>query len=105
MKKPILLIILLCLFGQANAISGNELAQNCRGQEENSRWGFCVGYVIGVIDQARYTKEELCIPAEVIQSQVARVATKWLESNPDKLHFLGSSLVRAALDESYPCKR
>jgi hypothetical protein len=100
-----LLLVLFCLCGQANAISGNELAQSCRGQEANSRWSFCVGYVIGVIDQARYTNDEVCIPAEAVQSQVARIATKWLESNPDKLHFLASSLVRAALDESYPCKR
>ena len=98
-------ILLLGISGRANAVSGNELAQSCRGQESNSRWGFCVGYVVGVIDQARDTKEDFCIPAEAIQSQVARVAAKWFDSNPDKLHFSASSLVRAALNESFPCKR
>ena len=99
------LVVLFGIAGRANAVSGNELAQSCRGQESNSRWGFCVGYVVGVIDQARDTKEELCIPTEAIQSQVARVATKWFDSNPDRLHFSASSLVRTALNESYPCKR
>jgi hypothetical protein len=90
---------------QANAISGNELAQSCRGQEENSRWGFCVGYVVGVIDQSRESEPPLCVPAEAIQSQVARVVTKWIEANPDKLHFSANSLVYAALNESFTCRR
>ena len=94
----------LLFWTQAHAISGNELAQSCRGAENNERWGFCVGYVLGVIDQGCESKEALCVPAEVVQSQLARVTLKWLSENPDKLHFSASSLVRLALRESFPCR-
>ena len=103
--KIFLLTMLMTLSSSVRAISGNELMESCRGTTSNSRWGFCVGYVVGVVDQARESNETLCVPAESIQSQVARVATRWLDENPGSLHYSAPSQVRAALRHAFPCKK
>jgi len=99
----------LIAFQAHAAITGNRLAESCRNADQNLEWGFCVGFVLGVLgttnDLSSVSKREICVPPEAVQSQVARVVAKWLDDNPEKLHFSASSLVRAALAQGFPCKK
>jgi Rap1a immunity proteins len=96
----------LLVSGSAWSVSGNGLAKYCRGADRNPEWGYCVGYVMGVVDEVLSSSgtRPFCISPEAIESQVARVAARWFEKNPEKLHFSATSLVRAALAEAFPCK-
>jgi hypothetical protein len=99
---PILGLLLVAT--DAKAMSGNELMESCKGLERSAYFGYCVGYVNAVADVAMAKmKKDLCIPPAVTQLQLAKVAVKWLEENPDKLHFSANSLVSAALANSFKC--
>ena len=90
----------------AKAASGNDLMTACRGYQNNPDWGYCIGYVIAMNDaENSKPRKEFCVPPSVLQSQLARVAVKWMEENPDKLHFSANSLVVAALVKSFPCSK
>jgi hypothetical protein len=103
MKNLGALFLMMAISSQAFALSGNEIYQSCKDSDKNEKWGFCVGYVVGVFEQARDSKEKICVPPKATESQLGRVVTKWLEKNPDKLHFSASSLVRTALIDAFPC--
>ena len=99
---PILGLLLVAT--DAKAISGNGLMESCNGLERSSALGFCVGYVVAVADvEMAKMKKDFCIPPAVTQGQLAKVAVKWLEENPDKLHFSANSLVSAAFANSFKC--
>ena len=110
MKHLLAVVIKFSVFlmSASNAIasSGNDLMETCRDYESNPKWGFCVGYIVAVnnIEMAKI-KKDFCVPPSVIQSQLARVGVKWMEANPDKLHFSAHSLVAAALAKSFTCTK
>ena len=44
-----------------------------------------------------------CIPDAVDLPQVAKITTKYLNDNPQQLHYPGSYVVRNALRDAFPC--
>lgn len=48
---------------------------------------------------------KLCVPPGVTYPQALRVVVRFLENNPDKLHFSFSSLTMYALTEAWPCPK
>jgi hypothetical protein len=51
MKRGILILGFLLMAGNAQAVTGNQLFENCVGKKENiwSR-GYCMGYIVGALD-------------------------------------------------------
>jgi len=71
--------------------------------------GMCYGYVKGVqatveMWQSLGPVEFLyCVPEEAEVSQRVRVVVKYLEDNPEWLHFQASYLVQSAFRIAFPC--
>ena len=64
--------------------------------------GYCIGAVhtaSGFVEAAKIA----CQPSKVTQEEQIRVMVKYLENNPDKLHFDGALLLAAAFKEAFPC--
>lgn len=57
-------------------------------------------------DKASHTRspEHYCVPAEVNNGQVFRIVKKWLDDNPDKLHWRADTIIYVALLQAFPCK-
>jgi len=75
----------------------------------NAESGLCVGYTWAVIDSHKQLYGNLnvrtyCVPEAVNTNQLIRVTVKYLENNPNRLHYLAASLVENAFEEAFPCK-
>jgi hypothetical protein len=49
--------------------------------------------------------KHFCLPDEATLGQAVRVAVKWLEDHPARLHERAIDLVLSALRENFPCRR
>lgn len=100
---PIFGLLLVATDAKA-MLSGNDLMEYCTGLEKNSAYGICLGYVSAISDVGQSKiKKDFCVPQNVIRGQLTKVAVKWLEENPDKLHFSANSLVSAGLANAFKC--
>jgi hypothetical protein len=63
--------------------------------------GVCMGYVQGVAD----AYADACPPEDVQAEQVIRVAVKYLNDHPEKLHLNRAALTKAALKQAFPCPK
>ncbi len=112
------------LMGNLMAHDGNAQLQRCKSHLRaiedrplrtdglvdipNAEGGVCVGYTMGVIDTHKQLYVDLnvqtfCIPEAVHTNQLIRVTVKYLENNPNRLHYLAASLVKEAFEEAFPC--
>ena len=115
MKKIILLLALMmfaeCSYAKTGFKGGNELAEWMveyeKSDNDNSKDPFMValydGYVTGVAD----TLYDIswCSPGNITIGQVLKIVSKYLNNNPENLHFSAYSLVEQALKEAFPCKK
>jgi len=83
--------------------------------EQLIRWaknnGICWGYIGGVNDNemshvaaASGKGRRYCLPHGVDLDQLRKVVRQYLENNPAKLHLPGQILVKAALEQAFPCR-
>lgn len=100
MKKFSLLLSFLTSFS-AQAITGEKLLEMCNAGRE-----FCDGYVWSVVDNvvtSNETSKFFCIPKGVSSVQTKKVVIKYLEKNPENLHWTATALVNNALLEAFRC--
>jgi len=120
--KSLLMIVLLFSFSQARAeqaasfLAGNKLLELCEAYLGNdtvvnvAKGNTCAAYIMGIEDahQAfvfwKRMEQIWCTPKGMETSQLVRVATKFLQENPQKLHLAASSLVPNALISAFPCE-
>jgi hypothetical protein len=126
MKYLLVLALLIGASASAHATTGEELQHSCRlattvqpnQSMEKDEWleaGSCYGQIEGVMDtltiwhamnglEERTPNGEACIPSGVSVRQGALVVLKYLDAHPEKLHLLGTNLIRLAFQEAFPCK-
>lgn len=91
---------------QAAFDTGNSLLSDCESKKSDSDWGYCIGYIIGSFDMSEGRELNgfrYCAPKTLTKGQVRDVTIKFLQGNPKERHFVGSSLVIAALADAFPC--
>jgi hypothetical protein len=75
--------------------------------------GYCAGYVDGVISMEVMWKgvegktshvSHYCLPEEVPHGQIFKIIKKWLDSNPDKLHWRAGTIIHSALLQAFSCR-
>ncbi|UCD68921.1 MAG: hypothetical protein JSW48_02125 [Betaproteobacteria bacterium] len=103
---------MLALPVQAGFVNGHELMDAAREVEKaaanqpNASFydvGRFFGYIEAVSDV--FTGVRFCPSANVTVGQVAAIVIKWLEDHPEDRHYSADSLVKAALEEAFPCHR
>jgi len=89
--------------------TGSSILETCESEVWYNK-GYCSGYIIGVSDTADTlalwdgSPVLICIPDGVTAGQLWKVVVKYLNENPEKLHFAADSLVLAALEGAFPCE-
>ena len=78
--------------------SANQMVDVCSYDLSDST---CSAYVRGVFEAHEW---ELCIPEHATLKQVKKIALKYLDDNPNKLHQLASQSVIDAWQEAFPCE-
>ena len=106
------------------SIDGNDLLQKCTSlwaegpfnpgdNTQRLDAGFCAGYVAGVTDSDAMWKAvegktsksiQYCMPEAVTNGQILRIIKKWLDDNPEKLHWRADLIIHIKLVEAIPCK-
>lgn len=95
--------LLLAFFSSfpVHAITGEKLLEMCKEERE-----FCDGYVWSVVDNVHTSIEKkkfFCIPKGVSSVQTRKIAIKYMENNPENLHWTANALVHNALLEAFRC--
>ena len=105
-------------------VTGNDLVAACGGTLGEQQ-GFCIGYIMGVTEGLRLgvgapfmiegemTTEQInemsnsllmyCAIPEVTAAQNVAVVKKFLNDNPEKLHFPARGLVLQSFQAAYTC--
>ena len=106
------LAVAVLISGPAKAVfeDGNKLHSECQSADGSFNRGFCVGYMIGVVDvmlgqQGQHLGWRMCLPSQVKVGQAADVAIQYLEKNPSLRHFTANSSVARALSKAWPCPK
>jgi len=125
-----LVIGLILLSSHTAFCDGNELLSQCnmaiailddaKGSSDltdTAHMGFCLGVMSGVMGLNRYYQNLydqieykgillFCIPESGIHNgQAARIAVKYMNEHPERLHEHAMRLVFAAFLEAFPCKK
>jgi len=93
---------------EAGYFSGSDLLGWCES-DIVAKQSTCNGYLAGINDITRaydnwgVVSQSLCIPDGVTLSQLAKVAIKGLNEEPEKLHMDASSIVYNIFYEAFPC--
>jgi hypothetical protein len=61
-------------------------------------------YEIMTFKQENKNLNLICLPEEISTYQLSRVIVKFLENNPEILHFNGSILASMAISKAFPCQ-
>lgn len=87
-----------------STIKGADLAEMCRKDIPSNQLDPCNSFIIAATD-AYQSSEETCLVAPGAYVPVAiGVVRKYLSDHPEKLGWSAALLVRAALQETFPCK-
>ena len=115
LKRSVLAVVfVLLLSGSALCgsvfLTGNKLLEICQA-DNIVLGGKCIGYVMGVqdsyagLDTDGFFQSPYCLPTNVTDKQLTRVAVKYLGDNPEKRHLNAQSLVLDAFIENFPCPK
>lgn len=113
MRKLFLLVSLVLAAGQAHAefMNGQKLMESCSAPEDSFLYGVCWSYVLGVQDAHHdlaatnlLLRPLYCEDANVTAGQRRLIVKKYLQENPEKLHFSAGGLVISAFIEAFPCE-
>jgi hypothetical protein len=82
-------------------VTGNQLLAMCVGEQNLFSQGICYGYVMAVADHflASQVPESLriCLASGVTRKQIADVTIAFLQSHPEKRHYIAHGIVWEAL--------
>lgn len=80
-------------------------------EEAELRNGFCLGYILGVADEALREEAALppvartiCLPIEVLAEDLRAAVDDVLENHPQSQGAAAASVVSAALAHTFPCR-
>jgi hypothetical protein len=91
----------------ANAMLGPCKRFADSGSASSPSEGMCVGSLYSIFSVSTYfpPSQSFCSPDNIHALQLARVAIKYMEDNPARLHEPFSSLAIEAFRKAWPCKR
>lgn len=105
----------------SRGMDGNKMLEDCQPLFDDSLnpqgrkaldAAYCAGYVDGVLETHGMWKAvegktsqaaHYCMPAEVPNGQVLKIIKKWLDENPERLHWSGEVIIHKALMQAFPC--
>ena len=119
-------IIFLFLFSfstisSVQAKSGQQWLSSCESNKVIDK-GYCLGYLAGMRDMYRYngktlflkegvpftnnqrTHYKICISPDITLGQEEKIMKKFLNENPELLHFTFTSLYEKKMMMTFPCK-
>jgi hypothetical protein len=131
--KHLAVVLLITLAGvpalaQKTIADGNALDDGCRYERQRQngvtlsdaefgKSAFCIGYIRGVLDEIwmqqnrpddigvkNVGRPKICISDDISNAQAVKVALKYLNDNPAKLHLAANFLIRLSMEEAFPCK-
>jgi hypothetical protein len=110
---PVLLISLLAATlnaapAHAAFKSGNDLFFWCSASRPDpdfdTKWGECLGYIIGAADSGERGNRRICLPGEATIGEVRDTVIQYLVMNPQMRHYPADLLVTLALSQAFPCR-
>lgn len=119
--------VLVATMASAGNLSGNEMLEACEAPDESVMSGFCLGYVIGVVEGMKwgaalpiYAAQNgdistadindfanrltgFCAPDSVTYRQYVDVFLRHLQQSPEVRHESARTLAQVAFSQAFPC--
>ena len=103
-----------------HAVTGQQWLSNCESSRV-SNVSKCIAYLQGLVDMYNFRSDrrfktvievegrnipisEACFPPKITLGQLEKIMRKYLNDNPEELHFGLSSLYHSKMVETFPCK-
>ena len=84
------------------AITGNDLYEDCKETSTYTNQSICLGYVVAIADVLR---SSICIPSMASHGQAMDIVKKALKEHPETRNVRAPILVSAALKKAWPCPK
>jgi hypothetical protein len=92
--------------GPAFAGSANDVMPGCRAVVEDKNTNIYMrGYCLGLISGVYSMSQGICAPAEVTNSQLARVVVQYIDARPARMHEDFKKFALEAMKAAWPCRR
>lgn len=121
-----LLLATVPLAANSEPLDGNTVYESCVAEGDDIRAGFCLGYLIGLVEGQPFgaflvlkqampddSVKEIsdvsnqffrhCIPASVSNRQIVDVVVGFLRDNPQSRHESARILALQAFQQAFPC--
>lgn len=106
-------------------MTGNAVYEICSAQNDMTKQGFCLGYIVGIVEgmkwgaavpmmRAEIPRNEVngmvdmflgfCLPEGATWGQYRDVIVGYLQKNPAERHTSARLLAQLALAEAFPCE-
>jgi hypothetical protein len=114
MHVAVMLALLPVLFfAEAKAaFDGNALLRSCNEPVASFGYGFCAGYVLGIVQMLKAENSEgssyywkACLPQDVPLDHLVDVVKKGLNDYPEKRHQHPAVLILATFAIAFPCPK
>ena len=112
MKYVLSIVMPLLLWSPANALTGNDLYDDCIRQVKTATNDLaCIAYIRGVLDGFQHGRLmnsaglSICEPLALTANQARLVIEKYLKDNPADLHIGAAALSLTALMIAYRCPK
>jgi len=114
--KKLITVLLLTLLIPATSFAGfengNTLLARCTTTKAETLYyqeqARCLAYISGISDAHNtfvawgYMEPRFCLPNSVTRDQLEKIVVKYLNENPEKLHFTAASSINNALYGAFP---
>jgi Rap1a immunity proteins len=108
-------------------VTGNQFVTKCRDDSNRIDFNYCLGIIdgftkgaeefsnraVGIVDGTQPTRNQLdryfkflgyCFPRHVRNDQLLKVAVKYMDDHPERLHERIEILLHAAFQKAFPCE-
>jgi Rap1a immunity proteins len=94
------------VFAEQDSKSANYVMPGCRSIVEDKNTeiymrGYCLGLISGIYSMS----QRICAPAEVTNSQLARVVVQYIDARPARMHENFGKFALEAMQAAWPCRR
>jgi len=107
--------VILCTVGHPSPAIADEILSNgnaflsrcsavTQARGDPLDFGFCFGYLKGILDRDEMFERKVCVPSEVTNGQIMDVVLKYMREHPESRHLNPGVQALVALHGPFPCQ-
>lgn len=88
-----------------SSLQTEQLAEYCRGKDDDATASFCTGYILGAFDTLSMARQICPSPTQASTLKAIAATRKYLRTHRKQWASAPTFVVRDALQSTFPCTR